>query len=93
MPERGKLRKLFDSTKLMCDAFLQSFLILVSSPLVSPPYPRRIRFLLNDVHIWHEFRQKVEEQQIKHSGFLTLTCRPRMASFWAMMFPRQYFLI
>jgi hypothetical protein len=23
----------------MCDAFLQSFLILVSSPLVSPPYP------------------------------------------------------
>jgi hypothetical protein len=39
MPERGKLRKLFDSTKLMCDAFLQSFLILVSSPLVSSPYP------------------------------------------------------
>ena len=40
MPERGKLRKLFDSTKLMCDAFLQSFLILVSSPLVSSPYPQ-----------------------------------------------------
>jgi len=39
MPERGKFRKLFDSTELMCDAFLQSFLILVSSPLVSPPYP------------------------------------------------------
>jgi hypothetical protein len=42
MPERGKLRKLFDSTKLMCDAFLQSFLILVSSPLVSSPYPRKL---------------------------------------------------
>ena len=42
MPERGKLRKLFDSTKLMCDAFLQSFLILVSSPLVSSPYPPHI---------------------------------------------------
>jgi hypothetical protein len=41
MPERGKFRKLFDSTELMCDAFLQSFLILVSSPLVSPPYPPR----------------------------------------------------
>ncbi len=40
MPERGKLWKLFDSTELMCDAFLQSFLILVSSPLVSPPYPQ-----------------------------------------------------
>ena len=40
MPERGKFRKLFDSTELMCDGFLQSFLILVSSPLVSPPYPQ-----------------------------------------------------
>jgi hypothetical protein len=40
MPERGKFRKLFDSTELMCDGFLQSFLILVSSPLVSPPSPQ-----------------------------------------------------
>jgi hypothetical protein len=51
MPERGKFRKLFDSTELMCDGFLQSFLILVSSPLVSPPYPRVVCLLRVYVYI------------------------------------------